>query len=157
MKKLAVVFIACAAGQACTAQSPASSPAATVWEKGVPPQPGARADFGDHSMSILQRKSSGKAEVHATKSDVVVVQSGSATLVTGGVVVNPANIAPEEIQGASIQGGTTRTVNVGDVIEIPAGVPHQFLLAPGTQITYLLVKVNRPQAAASQTANRPAP
>jgi hypothetical protein len=27
------------------------------------------------------------------------------------------------------------------VIEIPPGVPHQFLLAPGTQITYLVVKV----------------
>jgi len=27
------------------------------------------------------------------------------------------------------------------VIEIPAGVPHQFFIAPGTQITYLVVKV----------------
>jgi hypothetical protein len=27
------------------------------------------------------------------------------------------------------------------VIEIPAGVPHQFFVAPGTQITYLVVKV----------------
>jgi hypothetical protein len=27
------------------------------------------------------------------------------------------------------------------VIEIPAGVPHQFFVAPGKQITYLVVKI----------------
>jgi quercetin dioxygenase-like cupin family protein len=45
------------------------------------------------------------------------------------------------MQGTSIKGGTSREIGPGDVIEIPPGVPHQFLLAPGTQITYLVVKV----------------
>jgi mannose-6-phosphate isomerase-like protein (cupin superfamily) len=113
----------------------------TVWPKGVPPTAGARADFGDHTLSISHREGNGRVEVHQNKADVIVVQSGTATLVTGGEVVDPVTTGPNEIQGASIKGGVSRTVAVGDVIEIPAGVPHQFFIAPGTQITYLVVKV----------------
>ena len=162
MNRIAITLITLTAGFAgplCIAQT-ATSPGvadATIWEKGVPPAPGGRADFGDHVLSISRRSSNGKAEVHKTKSDVMVVQSGSATLVTGGEVVDPVSTGPDEIQGASIKGGTTRTVTVGDVIEVPAGVPHQFFLTPGTQITYLLVKVNRTSNPATIPTPRPAP
>jgi len=114
----------------------------TVWPKGVPPGGIAqRADFGDHTLSISHREVNGRVEVHQNKADVIVVQTGSATLVTGGEVVDPVTTAPNEIQGSSIKGGVKRTVGVGDVIEIPAGVPHQFFIEPGGQITYLVVKV----------------
>lgn len=113
----------------------------TVWPKGIPPATATHADFGDHTMTISHREVNGRAEVHQNKADVIVVQSGTATLVTGGAVVDPVTTGPNEIQGASIQGGVSRTVAPGDVIEIPAGVPHQFFIAPGTQITYLIVKV----------------
>jgi uncharacterized RmlC-like cupin family protein len=115
----------------------------TVWPKGVPPATATRADFGDHTMTISHREVNGRAEVHQNKADVIVVQSGTATLVTGGEVVDPVTTGPNEIQGASIKGGVSRTVAPGDVIEIPAGVPHQFFIASGTQITYLIVKVVR--------------
>jgi mannose-6-phosphate isomerase-like protein (cupin superfamily) len=75
------------------------------------------------------------------KADVIVIQTGTATLVTGGEVIDPKDTGPNEIQGAGIKGGVKREVGPGDVIEIPAGVPHQFFIAPGTQITYLVVKV----------------
>jgi mannose-6-phosphate isomerase-like protein (cupin superfamily) len=94
-------------------------------------------------MAIAHREVNGRVEVHQNKADVIVVQPGSATLVTGGEVVDPVTTAPNEIQGSSIQGGATRTVGVGGVIEIPAGVPHQFFIEPGGQITYLIVKVVR--------------
>jgi hypothetical protein len=42
-----------------------------------------------------------------------------------------------------------RTLGPHDRIEIPAGVPHQFLLEPGTQITSLVVKVVKKQATQS--------
>ncbi len=48
---------------------------------------------------------------------------------------------PNEVQGSSIKGGVKHDIGPGDVIEIPAGVPHQFFVAPGTSITYLVVKV----------------
>jgi mannose-6-phosphate isomerase-like protein (cupin superfamily) len=114
----------------------------TVWPKGVPPGGiKERAEFSDHLLEISHREVSGKVELHKTKADVIVIQTGTATLVTGGEMLDPVATGPSEMQGSSIKGGTSREIGPGDVIEIPIGVPHQFLLAPGTQITYLVVKV----------------
>jgi mannose-6-phosphate isomerase-like protein (cupin superfamily) len=114
----------------------------TVWPKGVPPgNPKQTAQFGDHTLQIAHRDADGRAELHKNKADVIVVQSGSAGLLTGGEVVDPVPTGENEIQGTGIKGGVRREVGVGDVIEIPAGVPHQFFLKPGTQITYVLVKI----------------
>jgi len=100
-----------------------------------------KADFGDHLLEISHREVSGKVELHKIKADVIVIQTGTATLVTGGEMLDPKDTGPNEVQGSSIKGGVSREIGPGDVIEIPPGVPHQFLLAPGTQITYLVVKV----------------
>jgi hypothetical protein len=113
-----------------------------VWPKGVPPGGiKEKADFGDHLLEISHRDADGRAELHKVKADIIVIQSGTATLVTGGEVIDPVATAANEIQGPGIRGGMKRTIGPGDVIEIPAGIPHQFFLAPGTQITYLVVKV----------------
>jgi mannose-6-phosphate isomerase-like protein (cupin superfamily) len=114
----------------------------TVWPKGVPPGGiKQKADFGDHLLEISHHEGNGRAELHKTKADVMVIQTGTATLVTGGEVLDPVPTGANEIQGSGIKGGVKRSVGPGDVIEIPIGVPHQFLLDPGTQITYLVVKV----------------
>jgi mannose-6-phosphate isomerase-like protein (cupin superfamily) len=117
----------------------------TVWPKGMPPGGiTQKVDFGNHLLEITHREKDGRAELHKIKADVMVIQSGTATLVSGGEVIDPAPTAPNEIQGSGIKGGEKHTVSPGDVIEIPAGVPHQFLLAPGAQVTYLVVKVVQP-------------
>lgn len=114
----------------------------TVWPKGMPPGGiKQKADFGDHLLEVSHREANGRAELHKIKADVMVIQSGTATLVTGGEVIDPVVTGPNEIQGSGIKGGISRTVEIGDVIEIPAGVPHQFFVAPGAQITYLVVKI----------------
>ncbi len=38
-------------------------------------------------------------------------------------------------------GGTKQEVAAGDVVHIPAGVPHQMLLPQGGTITYFVVKI----------------
>ena len=114
----------------------------TVWPKGMPPGGiKERADFGDHLLEISHREVDGKCELHKVKADVIVIQTGTATLVTGGEVIDPKDTGPNEVQGSGIKGGVKHEVGPGDVIEIPAGVPHQFFVASGTQITYLVVKV----------------
>jgi mannose-6-phosphate isomerase-like protein (cupin superfamily) len=116
--------------------------AITVWKKGMPPGGiTEKKDFGDHLLEISHREVDGKAELHKVKVDVMVIQSGTATLVTGGEVIDPKDTGPNEIQGSGIKGGVKHEVGPGDVIEIPAGVPHQFFVAPGKQITYLVVKI----------------
>jgi mannose-6-phosphate isomerase-like protein (cupin superfamily) len=71
------------------------------------------------------------------------VISGSCTLVTGGTIPGQHVTQPHEIRGASISGGKKRRIGPGDFLTIPAGVPHQMLLDPGTEITYAVVKVNK--------------
>ena len=112
-----------------------------LWKKGEPPAGTGKLDFGNHSLAISHRDKTGMAEVHDKWVDVLVIQSGEANLVIGGEVVNPKTIAPSETQGDTIRGGSPNMVGPGDVIRIPAGVPHQFLLDPGKQITYFVVKV----------------
>ena len=136
------VMLVAALGLVC-ATAWAQDGGITVWPKGVPPAGTTHVDFGDHNMAIAHREVNGRVEVHQNKADVIVVQTGSATLVTGGEVVDPVTTGPNEIQGSSIKGGAKRVLAVGDVLEIPAGVPHQFFIEPGGQITYLIVKVVR--------------
>ena len=36
--------------------------------------------------------------------------------------------------------GETRRLAVGDIVHIPAGIPHHVVVAPGETVTYLLIK-----------------
>src|ERR1035438_5358681 len=56
----------------------------------------------DYSM-LAFRKQSGKAELHEKFADFYVVVEGSATLVSGGHIVNGAPSAPGEVRGDSVQ------------------------------------------------------
>jgi mannose-6-phosphate isomerase-like protein (cupin superfamily) len=99
-------------------------------------------DFGSHSMVVVHRQGDGEAEIHHTQTDVFVVQSGAGTLVVGGEVVNGRTTGPGEIRGDSIKGGEKRPLAPGDIVNIPAKMPHQVLVQPGNRITYAIVKVN---------------
>ncbi len=96
--------------------------------------------FNGYSMSVTKRQASGVAELHKTQNDVFVVESGEATLVTGGTIAAPRTTGPGEVRGPSIQGGERRKIAQGDFVHIPANTPHQFLLDAGGQITYAVVK-----------------
>lgn len=100
--------------------------------------------FAGHSLMLIQRNGNGEVEVHQHKHDMLFVRQGGATLVYGGEVVNGKDTAPGEIRGDSIRGGTKRTIHTGDIIQIPATVPHQLLLNPGQTIAYAAVKVDAP-------------
>ncbi len=123
-------------------QAPSAPQGFVLWPKGVPPGGiTEKAPFSNHVLSISHRDKDGLVEVHDKFVDLMVIQSGEATLVVGGTVVEPATTEPGEIRGKSIQGGITRKLQPGDVIRIPAKTPHQFFIPAGGQITYVLVKV----------------
>lgn len=54
------------------------------------------ADFPNDSALLVHRESDGQAEWHETQVDVFFVQSGSATLVVGGTLVNGETVGPHE-------------------------------------------------------------
>jgi mannose-6-phosphate isomerase-like protein (cupin superfamily) len=98
--------------------------------------------FGNHSFMVAHREGNGQAELHETQNDVFFVQSGRANLVVGGTVVEPKTVAPHEIRGSSISGGTQKALGPGDVVHIPAGMPHQLFVNTGNQFTYFVVKID---------------
>jgi mannose-6-phosphate isomerase-like protein (cupin superfamily) len=100
------------------------------------------ATFGNHFAMVAHREGDGEAELHESQADLFVVQSGQATLVVGGEVVSPKTTAPGEVRGPSIKGGQNHALAAGDVVHIPAKVPHQLLVAAGTEFTYFVMKVD---------------
>ena len=121
------------------------APPVVIWPHGVSPLGiKHKDDFGAHGLSITVHDKSGVAEVHETTADVMVVQSGEATLLYGGEVIDPKRSGPHEVRGTSIRNGTSVHVSTGDVIHFAAGVPHQWLIEAGKQITYLVVHIEEP-------------
>lgn len=76
-------------------------------------------DYGSHALNLSLRGESGGAEVHAHFDDVMVVLDGSATLVTGGTVVDARTEGNGEEKGTAIKDGITHKVMKGDILHIP--------------------------------------
>ena len=100
------------------------------------------ANYGNHNLMIIHREARGQAEFHEKQADLFIVQSGEATLVVGGTVVDPKTTEPNEIRGPSINDGVSKHLGPGDVVHIAAKTPHQLMLDAGKQITYAVMKVN---------------
>jgi glc operon protein GlcG len=92
-----------------------------------------------YMVHASHRDKAGEVEVHEQDADIIYVLEGAATLVTGGEVMGGKVIAPGEIRGAGVKGGETRQIGKGDVIIVPAGVPHWFKEVPGP-LNYYVVK-----------------
>lgn len=99
------------------------------------------ADYGSHAIQISVRSKSGGAEIHAHFDDVFYVTQGRATLVTGGSILNPKNRADGEVAGTGIENGQSRVITKGDIVNIPAGTPHQVKVAPGDVYAAIVIKV----------------
>jgi mannose-6-phosphate isomerase-like protein (cupin superfamily) len=106
-------------------------------------------DAGGHFLGVamVQRTSADQsALVHDKIDEIYYILEGGGMLVTGGALVNakPTSDSPTigpGWRGESIQGGESRRVAVGDVVIIPAGVPHMFNQLDGP-IRYLIYRVD---------------
>jgi mannose-6-phosphate isomerase-like protein (cupin superfamily) len=98
-------------------------------------------EYPNHFTMIALRHKDGGAEVHENYADFFFVVQGHATLVTGGTVPEAKMAMPGELRGPSIQNGDRTSLREGDIVHIPAGVPHQLLIADGSTFIYFVVKV----------------
>ena len=113
-------------------------PAAQVnkaFEKGMP-----LLEIANYKVHASHRDAPGIVEVHTKDTDIIYMLEGSATLITGGKLVDGKVIEPEEIRGRDTQGGESRTITKGDVIVIPNGTPHWFKEVKGP-VNYYVIKV----------------
>lgn len=102
------------------------------------------ASYGNLGVMLSVRTANGGGEVHQHFDDLMIVQQGSATLVTGGMLVDPQTGPNGEMKGTSVKDGTSQAITVGDVVIVPAGVPHQLLVPAGTTYSALVAKIKEP-------------
>jgi mannose-6-phosphate isomerase-like protein (cupin superfamily) len=94
----------------------------------------------DLLVSGSHRDKAGQVEVHEKETDVIYVVDGAATFVTGGKMIGGKTTKPGQLMGSDIEGGQTNHLSKGDVIVVPAGVPHWFKEVPQS-VSYYVVKV----------------
>ena len=66
--------------------------------------------------------------------------TGAATLQLGGTLIDKKGTGVGEFVGSRLDGGSRHPLGPGDVIHIPATIPHAFLVPKGKHITYVLLK-----------------
>jgi glc operon protein GlcG len=95
--------------------------------------PGYKVDAG-------RRTAPGEVEYHERVTDVMRVVEGTATVVTGGDMLDARQVGPGELRARAIRGGASHRLAPGDVLVVPAGVPHQFV-SVSDPFLYFVVKV----------------
>ena len=103
-------------------------------------------EYGNHRIRMIHRVGTGAPEFHSNFVDLWVVESGHATLVVGGTLIDAKSSGGEgemrgEMSGTGIMGGERHEISAGDVIHIPAKTPHQALVPDGGEITYLRIVI----------------
>jgi hypothetical protein len=99
--------------------------------------------FGEKGYNMEVRRLAGPQPIlqHGKKSDFMVIQDGEGTFMTGGELVNgkPGGEDQGDLRGESIRGGVSKVLKPGDVMYVPAGVPHGFV-ATKDHVTFIMVR-----------------
>ncbi|OJU07885.1 MAG: hypothetical protein BGN86_01710 [Caulobacterales bacterium 68-7] len=99
----------------------------------VPTAPGAR-------LMRIRRDKDGEIEIHRDYADQIIVFSGHAKARIGGAVTGQRAIADGDWRGGVATGFQEYDVGPGDVLWVPAGMAHQFVVTPGAPFQYFTVK-----------------
>lgn len=81
---------------------------------------------GTRVAAIEVWKKPGRPAVHPAEAEYAIVLEGRGELVSGGTLVAPEKRSDGLVEGTEITGGTKRNLGPGDVLLVPAGVPHWF-------------------------------
>lgn len=85
-------------------------------------------------------KKPGRPAVHPADAEYAIVLEGAGTLVSGGTMADAEARRADLVEGSRIENGKSRTLGPGDVILIPAGVPHWFGIT-GERLVLLGIKL----------------
>jgi len=102
------------------------------------------ARSGNIALQLSVMPGNGPGELHRNADDFLMIQQGSATVVTGGTMVNGRDRPGGNTYGSGLEGGTSTTVGPGDIVIIPAGLTHQLLVPAGTTLVMIVGKIQEP-------------
>lgn len=100
-------------------------------------------EFPGYSMILMVLLRSSDAAIHEQFAHLLTVLDGHATLALGGTLEREKRISPQELRGTAIIGGVRRELRTGDVVNVPAGIPYQLLLAGEKTLSCLVVRVKQ--------------
>ena len=95
------------------------------------------------NFQLVRRQEAGQPEVHARWDDLLIIRSGSGVLITGDSLVGSTYRAPGERRGGRFHKSYEIPLHVGDVIRVPAAVPHAIGVSGKEPLEYLLIKQRR--------------
>src|ERR1700694_2449450 len=147
-----VAFNEGAAGQAARRDTPAPTDKTVSWNmaemKAVGQELATSKEtthrfFGERGYNMEVRRLVGPQPIlqHGKKSDFIVIQDGEGTFMSGGELVNGKSGGEDQgdLRGESIRGGGSKVLKPGDVMFVPAGVPHGFI-ATKDHVTFVMVR-----------------
>jgi mannose-6-phosphate isomerase-like protein (cupin superfamily) len=92
---------------------------------------------------LVRRATSSQPEVHARWDDVVMVRAGTGAIEMGDSLVGSTYRAPGERVGGKLTKRYQIVVHAGDIVRIPAAVPHVFVVSGAEPLEYLVIKQRR--------------
>jgi ribosomal protein L16 Arg81 hydroxylase len=95
-----------------------------------------------YKVLVVERTSTGDAEVHMEWNDVIVVQHGHAKFLVGGQIKGNHETSPGEWRGGEMTGAKEYSLAQGDLLLIPVGLPHKAIVTEGP-FTYLAIKTRK--------------
>lgn len=101
-----------------------------------------------YNANLEYRAAVGPAAVHESEAELFYVIDGSATMTTGGKLVNEKRMNAENLQGTGIEGGQSRTVAKGDFLIVPEKTPH-WVSAINGSVVFMTIHVPRPVPSAA--------
>ena len=93
-------------------------------------------ELGSYDGHLEYRAAVGNAAVHEHEAELFYVIDGSATLTTGGKLVNEKRTDAANLNGSAIEGGTPRAISKGDWILVPENTPHWFSPINGVLVLF---------------------
>ncbi len=102
------------------------------------------ARSGNIALQLSVMPGNGPGELHRNADDLLMIQQGSATVVTGGTMLNGKDHPGGNTYGSGLEGGDSTPISAGDIVIIPAGLTHQLLVPPGTVLVMIVGKIQEP-------------
>ena len=87
-----------------------------------------------YNVNLEYRTAVAPAALHEKDAEMFYVIDGSATMVTGGKLVDEKRTNAANLSGSSIEGGMSRKIGKGDFIFVPENTPHGFSSIDGTLV-----------------------
>jgi mannose-6-phosphate isomerase-like protein (cupin superfamily) len=97
-----------------------------------------------YKAQLEYRPATSPAAIHEKDAELMVVLSGTGTIVTGGKLVEEKRVNANNLSGSSIAEGASQAVVKGDTLIVPANTPHQVIPSGGAPIVLMTMHVPFP-------------